>query len=41
MHYLEQMIFLTMKHLLTVDCPMCKEGKPVEALVNGYGYSEI
>ena len=23
------------------DCPMCKEGKPVEALVNGYGYSEI
>ena len=23
------------------DCPMCKAGKPVEALVNGYGYSEI
>lgn len=23
------------------DCPMCKEGKTVEALVNGYGYSEI
>lgn len=23
------------------DCPMCKAGQAVEALVNGYGYSEI
>lgn len=23
------------------DCPMCKEGKAVEALVNGYGYSRL
>lgn len=23
------------------DCPMCKKGQPIEALVNGYGYSEI
>lgn len=25
----------------TVDCPLCKEGKKIEALVNGYGYSEL
>ena len=23
------------------DCPMCKEGKPVEAIVNSYGYSKV
>jgi orotate phosphoribosyltransferase len=23
------------------ECPMCKEGKRVEALVNGYGYSKL
>lgn len=23
------------------DCPMCKAGEPVEALVNGYGYSKL
>lgn len=23
------------------DCPMCKAGQPVEALVNGYGYSVL
>ena len=23
------------------DCPMCKAGQSVDALVNGYGYSEI
>jgi orotate phosphoribosyltransferase len=23
------------------DCPMCKDGNPVEALVNGYGYSQL
>ena len=23
------------------DCPMCKAGEAVEAIVNGYGYSEI
>ena len=24
-----------------LDCPMCKEGKRVEALVNSYGYSKL
>lgn len=23
------------------DCPMCKEGRPVEAIVNSYGYSKV
>jgi orotate phosphoribosyltransferase len=23
------------------DCPMCKSGQSIDALVNGYGYSEI
>lgn len=23
------------------ECPLCKSGQPVEALVNGYGYSQI
>ena len=23
------------------DCPLCKEGKPIDALINGYGYSKL
>lgn len=23
------------------DCPLCKEGRPVEAIVNSYGYSKV
>ncbi|MEE1313526.1 MAG: orotate phosphoribosyltransferase [Lachnospiraceae bacterium] len=23
------------------DCPYCQQGKPIEALVNGFGYSEL
>ena len=23
------------------DCPLCKEGKPVDAVSNGYGYSAL
>ena len=23
------------------SCPMCKEGKPVDAIANGYGYSAL
>ena len=38
MHYLDIPNYEAFTHS---DCPMCKEGKPVEALVNGYGYSEI
>ncbi len=26
---------------LPVDCPMCKERQKVDAIVNGYGYSEL
>ena len=23
------------------DCPMCKAGQPVDAIMNGYGYSKL
>ena len=41
MHYLEADDIPNYEAFTHSDCPMCKEGKPVEALVNGYGYSEI
>ncbi len=28
-------------HYKSHDCPLCKEGKPIDALINGYGYSVL
>lgn len=30
-----------MRHIRLPDCPLCRQGQKIEAMVNGFGYSKL